>query len=234
MAIPASPLDPLDSAVAWRSDVRARDRRDHTARRAQLDALAARISPASSAHERVLEVADPFAKLIPRLHRGAVVAIDGPVGAGATSVAFGLAAAATQAGEWVAAVDVDGVLGAQAAFDCGIDPERFVVARNIAAQQWSAVVAALLDGATCVLACVPARVAHGDAQRLIARARERAAALIVVGNWPAAAAWRVRVADQAWPEFGLDAPHLTPTRSITAHVEGRGIAPGQRALALAS
>ena len=38
-----------------------------------------------------------------------------------------------------------------------------------------AVVAALLDGITLVVAAVPSRLRHGDARRLVARARERSA-----------------------------------------------------------
>ncbi|MFZ4514944.1 MAG: hypothetical protein ACOYN3_01370 [Acidimicrobiia bacterium] len=225
---------PHSRAASWRSDALAHHRRDRAAAQAALDDLAVRIRPTGAAHERSLSVPEPFAALLPRVQRGAVVAIDGPPGAGVLSVAFGIAAGVTQAGEWVAAVDPDGVFGGNAAIECGIDPERFVVARHVSARQWSAVVAAFLDGAPCVLAYVPARVSQSDAQRLVARARERASALLVVGPWPAAAASRIRLTESVWSEFGIDAPFLDSARTFHAHVEGRGQAPGPRALAVAS
>ena len=224
-------------AAVWRSDAAAQARRpalDPAERQALLADLALRVRPTTGAHERTLPVAEPFAGLLPQLTRGAVVAIDGAPGAGATSLAFGLAAAATRAGEWAAAVDGDGTLGAEAAQACGVELERFVVARHIPDARWASVVAALLDGATCVIAQVPERVSAADARRLVAKARERAAALVTVGAWPADAAWRIRVEGSRWSEFGPDAAYLSGARTLRAHVEGRGLAPGRRAVPLAS
>jgi hypothetical protein len=224
-------------AAVWRSDATARARRPVLSpedRQALLDDLALKVRPTTGAHDRTLPVAAPFATILPRLTRGAVVAIDGVPGAGATSLAFGLAAAATAAGEWVAAVDGDASFGAEAAQACGVDLDRFVVARHVPDDRWAAVVAALLDGATCVIAQVPPQVRVGDARRLVARARERATALIAVGPWPADAAWRIGVEGSRWSEFGPDVAFLAGERTLVAHVEGRGMAPGSRAVPLAS
>ena len=87
---------PSHLAAAWRSDAQARARRPVLTpadRQAVLDDLARRVQPTVGAHERTLPVADPFAAVLPALTRGGVVSIDGPAGTGATSLAFGLAAA---------------------------------------------------------------------------------------------------------------------------------------------
>jgi hypothetical protein len=228
---------PSNLAAAWRSDAQAHARRpalDPAARQAVLDDLALRVRPTTGAHERTLPVAEPFAAVLPSLTRGAVISIDGPAGVGATSLAFGLAAAATRAGEWAAAVDVDDTLNALAAQECGVILDRFVVARRIPVVQWAATVAALLDGTTCVLACVPPQLRAGDARRLVAKARERATALVALGPWPAEAAWRVRVSASQWSAFGPDAAFLHGARTLDADIEGRGLAPGRRVFALAS
>lgn len=232
MNLPAPSPSSLHRAAAWRSDALARARVQ--SRSAVLDDLAQRVAPTVGAHERNLPVPGPFAAILPAITRGAVVSIAGPEGAGATSLAFGLAAAATHAGEWAGAVDVEGTLDARAAQECGVALERFVVARHLPAAQWGTVVATLLDGCTCVLACVPREVRASDARRLVAKARERAAALIVLGEWPAEAAWRVQITASTWSAFGPDAAFLSGARELAAHVEGRGIAPGRRTFALAS
>ncbi|MGH9014174.1 MAG: hypothetical protein ACRDZ1_09605, partial [Acidimicrobiia bacterium] len=76
-------------------------RRDDEAR-AHLDAAARRARPVVPAGERVLPVPGELGELIPggAVQRGAVVAVGGAPGAGTTSVALRLAAAATAAGEW--------------------------------------------------------------------------------------------------------------------------------------
>jgi len=66
------------------------------------------------------------------------------------------------------------------------------------ADRWGAVVAALLDGITLVVAAVPSRLRNGDARRLVARARERSAVLVALGDWPVEAAVRVHTDPGAW------------------------------------
>src|SRR5213079_731476 len=136
------------------------------------------------AGERVLAVPGPLGALLPggAVQRGTVVAVDGDAGAGATSVALELAA--TAAGEWAAAIELDASLGGLAAGEAGVALERFAVVRRVPPARWAAVVAALLDGFSVVLAEVPAYARVGDTRRLLARARERGGVLVAMGPWP--------------------------------------------------
>jgi hypothetical protein len=207
--------------------------------RAQLEEVARRGSPLVLARERVLPVPGPVGALVPGgvLQRGTVVTIAGAPGAGATSLALGLAAAATAAGEWAAAVDGPGSLGGLAARDAGVELSRFAVVRGVPPPRWSTVVAALLDGVSVVVADVPNGVRVGDARRLVARARERSAVLVAVSiadgvsaraaAWPADAALRLRAAGGAWPGLGAGRGVLA-ARPLRAEVEGRGVAAGVR------
>src|SRR2546429_8827976 len=95
-------------AALPRRDERSREHLDTTARHAR---------PVVLAGERVLAVPGPLGALLPggAVQRGTVVAVDGDPGAGATTVALELAAAATAAGEWAAAIELDASLGGPAA-----------------------------------------------------------------------------------------------------------------------
>ena len=115
------------------------------------------------------------------------MAVKGSPGSGSTTVALTLAAAATAAGEWAAVVDLAGsaergTLGARAAAVAGVELERLAVVRNAPPDRWAAVVAALLDGITVVVAAVPPHLRLGDARRLVARARERRRVLVAFGD----------------------------------------------------
>ena len=163
--------------------------------RARLQAVAARAQPFVAAGDRRLPVAGLLGELLPAggVQRGSTVAVDGSPGSGSTTVALTLAAAATSAGEWAAVVDPDGrcgAVGARAA-EAGVELERLAVVRRVPPDRWGAVVAALLDGITVVVAAVPPHVRLGDARRLVARARERGAVLVAFGAWPVEAAVRV-------------------------------------------
>jgi hypothetical protein len=197
-------------------DERSRELLDRTARRAQ---------PVVLAGERVLTVPGPLGGLLPggAVQRGTVVAVDGDLGAGTTSVAFQLAAAATAAGEWAAAVELDASLGGLAAGEAGVALDRFAVVRRVPRARWAAVVAALLDGISVVLAEVPAFARVGDARRLQARARERGAVLVAMGPWPAEAALRLRADGSSWRGLGDGAGALAE-RDQRVHVESRGAA----------
>ena len=169
-------------------------RRDDEAR-ARLRAAATQAAPAVLAGTRLLAVAGPIGALLPAggLRRGSTVALDGPPGAGSTTVAFSLAAAATAAGEWAAVVDPDGTWGARSAAEHGVALERCAVVRRVPSDRFPTVVAALLDGVALVIASTPPALRAGDARRLVARARERAATLVALGPWPAEAALRLHV-----------------------------------------
>ena len=138
---------------------------------------------------------------------------------------FELAAAITTVGEWAAAVDLDGTIGALAAAEAGVDLERFAVVRRVPPTRWATVVAALLEGVSLVLAEVPLGVRPGDARRLVARAREREAVLVVherPGQWPADAGLTLRADGGAWP--GLTDNGFLTGRTLQVRVEGRGAA----------
>jgi hypothetical protein len=152
-----------------------------------------------------------------------VVAIDGPLGSGATSITLELAAAATRAGEWAVVVDPDGTLGGLAAGEAGIALDRFAVVRGVPSARWATVVAALLDGVTVVATAIPRSVRPGDARRLVARARERSAVLVAVGAWPVEAALRIHADGVSWSR-PVDGPALLGARAFRVSVSGRGVA----------
>ena len=163
--------------------------------------------------------------------------VAGDAGAGATTVAFELAAAVTALGEWAAAVDLDATLGPLAAGEAGVALERFAVVRRVPPARWATVVAALLDGVSLVLAEVPRGVRLGDARRLEARAREREAVLVVAeprgAAWPGGAAFTCctrRAARGTGLECGAG---LLAGRRLQVQVEGRGAAARPRAGELA-
>jgi hypothetical protein len=195
--------------------------RDESAR-ARLTRAGEVARPVAHAGERALPVPGELGELIPVLRRGSVVAVEGETGAGVTSVALRLAAAATAAGEWAAAVELHGSLGGLAAAEAGIALERFAVARRVPPTRWATVAAALLDGIGLVLAEVPSCARVGDARRLAARARERGVVLIGVGGWPAEAALRVRAEGSQWQGLGHGSG-LLAARELGVRVEGHGV-----------
>jgi hypothetical protein len=210
-------------------------RRDAPARE-HLDTVGRQARPPVLARDRAVELGGELGGLIPggALARGSVLCVDdasgtGGYGAGATTVAFELAAAVTAVGEWAAAVDLDGTLGALAARDAGVTLERFAVVRRVPPSRWATVVAALLDGVSLVLAEVPRGVGAADARRLVARARERESILVVCaaadtleGRWTTGATLTLGAAGSAWAGLA-DAGFLTG-RTLHVRVEGRGAA----------
>jgi recA bacterial DNA recombination protein len=191
--------------------------------RARLHAVAARAQPFVAAGDRRLPVTGLLGELLPAggVQRGSTVAVDGWPGSGSTTVALTLAAAATTAGEWAAVVDLDGTLGARAAVEAGVVLERLAVVRRAPPDRWGAVVAALLDGITVVVAVVPPRVRLGDARRLAARARERGAVLVAFGSWPVEAAVRVHTGPSQWRGLGAGVG-LLEARDLNIRVEAKG------------
>jgi len=198
-------------------------RRDEHAR-AQLRAAATRAAPAVLAGVRVVPVPGPVGQLFPAggIRRGSTIALDGPPGAGSTTVALLLAAATTSVGEWAAVVDPDGTLGARAAAEVGVALERCAVVRRVAPDRWPTIVGALLDGVSLVAAAVPPSLRPGDARRLTARARERSTVLVALGPWPAEASLRVQARGREW--IGL-APGggLLDGGDLDVRIEGTGV-----------
>lgn len=201
-------------------------RRDDEAR-ARLREVAGRVRPLTLARERVFPVAEPLGALLPGggLRRGTVVSVEGTGASGATSLAWTLAAAATEAGEWAAVVDLRGTLGLEAAAEAGVVLERLPVVHRVAPDRWATVVAALLDGITLVVAEVPRHARVGDVRRLVARARERDAVLVALpapgAAWPGEAALRLVSEGGSWTGIARGGGPVTG-RALQVHVGGRG------------
>ncbi len=159
--------------------------REGAATRDELARLAERVAPRRPLRERRLRLDGPAARLAPEgLPRGGVVQVLGPPGSGVTSLGVQLAAAASRAGEWVAALD-DGTLGGLALLEAGVAAERFAMVRAPrTGAGWARVAAMLVDGFGLVLADPPRALGARDARRLRARLRERDALLVVLGPWP--------------------------------------------------
>src|SRR5207249_2358866 len=115
------------------------------------------VRPAVLAGERRLVVPGRLGSILPGggLQRGSVVRVEGPIGSGATSLLLSLLAAATEAGEWAAAVDLEGVFGGVAAAEAGVALDRLAVVRAVPPERFGRVVGTLLDGVSVVAAPVP-------------------------------------------------------------------------------
>ena len=146
-----------------------------------LDDVARRARPLVLARDRSVALGSTLGDLVPEgaVVRGSVLRVVGAAGAGATTVAFELAAAFTAVGEWTAAVDLDAPWACSRRRKPGVALDRFAVVRRVPPARWATVVAALLDGVSLVLAEVPRGVRLGDARRLEARARERESVLVI-------------------------------------------------------
>jgi RecA/RadA recombinase len=183
------------------------------------------VRPLVLARDRAVALDGELGAIVPggTVVRGSVLRVAGAPGAGATTLAFGLAAAFTAVGEWAAAVDLDGSLGALGAREAGVALEWFTVVRRVPPSRWAAVTAALLDGVSVVVADAPRGVRVGDARRLVARARERGAVLVVRGNtWPADAVLTLHADGSTW--YGLDDTGMLTGRRMHVRTEGRGAA----------
>ena len=181
--------------------------------------LVGRTRPVTHAGEHLLPVVPSLLSVLPwaGLRRGATVAVTGP---GATSLALALVAAASAAGSWAAAVGLPS-LGPAAAADMGVELARFAM---VAApgRDWAGVVAALLDAVDLVLVRPPGRPSAAAVRRLMARARERGAVLLVHGPWEGAEL-RLRLDGAVWQGLGDGHGHLR-RRRVEVVAEGRGAA----------
>lgn len=198
--------------------------------------LASRVRPTDLASDRRLPVLPALGGLLPAagLRRGTAVAVDARPGvAGATSLALALAAGASQAGSWVAAVGL-GSLGLVAAAEMGVGFERLALVADPGRRWkgWASVVAALVDGFDVVLvgggrhgdgARSRGGLPPADARRLVARVRERGTVLVVVGgDLPGQRSpLRLTVASSRWEGLGAGWGHLRGRR-VTVEAGGRG------------
>jgi hypothetical protein len=155
--------------------------------------LADRLRPTVLARDELLPVASAFTELLgtPGLRRGSTVAVSATGGAGATTLACALLAAASTEGAWCAAIEmVD--LGVVAAAELGVALDRLTLVPR-SGRKLAPVIAALLDGCDIVLA--PPDVSTPDFRRLVARARERRSVLVVLSGSRAIATSRRPVPD---------------------------------------
>jgi hypothetical protein len=146
------------------------------------------------------------------------------------ALALALAAGASAAGSWVAAVGLPD-LGIVAAAETGIALERLALVPTPGARAWPAVVAAFLDAVDVVLVCAPARLPAAQARRLAARARERGSVLVPLGAWPEPADLRLAVTASAWRGLGQGHGRLQ-SRQVEVLVAGRGAATRERRVLL--
>ncbi|MEV0192236.1 hypothetical protein AB0I39_27345 [Kitasatospora purpeofusca] len=150
------------------------------------------------------------------LQPGVAVAVTG----GGTALLLALAAAATAAGTWCAAVGVQP--GLVAAAEAGVDLDR-MVAVDDPGPQWPAVAAALADGGVGLLLLRPPGPVHpAAAQKLIAIARRGGCALLVAGEWPGSRV-RLDVVSRSWEGVGHGRGRLR-ARRMTVSTGGRGAA----------
>ena len=192
----------------------------HTALRPEaLHEVVGRTRPVTHAREQVLPVVPALASVLPwtGLRRGATVAVTGP---GATSLALALVAAASAAGSWAVAVGLPS-LGLVAAAGMGVELARFATVA-MPGRDWPGVVAALLDAVDLVLVRPPGRPSAAASRRLVARARERGAVLLVHGSWEGADL-RLRLDGAAWQGLGDGHGHFR-CRRVDVVAEGRGAA----------
>lgn len=164
--------------------------RESAAARAEITTLA-RTALASG---RTLPVVEPLTPLLPEggLVRGNAVSCSG---AASMSLALALAVEATAQGSWLAVVDVP-TFGLEAAAEFGIplervvrvDPPARIAAMSATARSagvgdnWSELMAAVVDGFEVVITRVPQRLNQRLARRVQSRLRAREAVMITLGR----------------------------------------------------
>ena len=197
----------------------------------ELRELAGKVAPVVLAGEQILPVGPAVSSLLPAraLRRGSVVAVDGPPGTGATSVALHLAAGASKEGSWIAVVGVP-ALGLVAAEEAGIDLGRLAVV-PAPGGQWPLVAAALLDAIDVVILRPSTRPRAQDVRRLASRARDRGGVLIALGGWPEGADVRLTSTRSRWEGLGQGHGCLQ-RRSVDIATAGRGAAARERRVAV--
>jgi hypothetical protein len=176
------------------------------------------------AHDRAIVVDGALGASLPGgiVRRGTVTNVDGP---GTAAVTMSLLAAASGLGEWVAMIELAEApsdFAGLAALEAGVALERCAVVRRVERERWAVVVAALLEGMAMVVTPIPMHARISDARRLIARARERHAALVVTGgNWPAETTLRIDAGSSRW--HGLErGDGLLARRDLAIRVQGKG------------
>ena len=153
------------------------------------------------------------------LHTGMVCCLDSP------GLAMSLMAGPSQAGEWTAVVGVP-EFGFDAALAFGVDLGRCIVVPE-PGEHWLSVTAGLVEVTTLVLVRPPVPVSEQQAVRMVARLRQRDAALLVEDARLADRAWprpqrRLMVTDNRWTGLGRGHGHLQGRR-VTVRSRGGGV-----------
>ncbi|CAO5232918.1 hypothetical protein [Frankia sp. AgKG'84/4] len=166
---------------------------------------------------RLLPVVSALAAILPEagLRRGTTIGVSG-----SASLLLTLLSGPSQAGAWCAVVGF-AHLGLLAAAETGVALERLALV-PVPGPRWPVVVAALLDAMDIVVVCPPARSRPADGRRLTARARERGAVLITVGDWEGADL-RVVAVERRWEGLGLGHGQVRAA-NLLVEVSGRGAA----------
>jgi hypothetical protein len=187
----------------------------------RLQRLAERVRPIAASRTRLLPVLPPIAALLPDggLRRGTVVRC---AGEGAPSLAMAVAAGPSAAGSWCATVGLDEV-GVLAAAGYGLDLDRLVVV-HAAPAEWAVAAAVLVDGIDLVVLAPPRHARPAAARTLAARARDRDAVVLLVGDRPGfPAELELAVETAQWHGLAEGAGRLQ-SRRVTVVARGRGSA----------
>jgi hypothetical protein len=179
---------------------------------------------AAGGADQLLPVVPELLPLLPAggLRRGSTVTVT----PGTRSLVLALLVGASASGSWVAVVGIPS-LGILAAAQAGVALERLALI-PYPGPEWTAVVAALLDGVDVVVVAPPGPVSGRVASRLAARARQRGSVLMPYGRWEGA---ELTLAAErgVWEGLGAGRGRLR-RRELTITARGRGAARRPRSI----
>ena len=153
------------------------------------------------------------------LHTGMVATLDSP------ALAMSLMAGPSRVGEWTSVVGVP-EFGFDAALAFGVDLGRCIVVPE-PGEHWLSVTAGLVEITTVVLVRPSVPVTEQQAARMLARLRQKDAALLVDTGLLGERAWprpqrRLAVIDNRWSGLGRGHGHLRG-RQVTVRSWGGGV-----------
>lgn len=181
--------------------------------------IADRARPVSVAAARLLPLPTALAPLFPdrALRRGGTVLVAG-ASRGGTTLALALLSAVSATGGWCAAVGVADP-GVVAAAELGLDLRRVMFVPRPAGA-WADVIGELLGSVDAVVVRPPGTARPVAARRLVARARERRTALVVLAEraagWPFGPDVTLTVTGAEWHGVGRGHGRLQGRRVVVA------------------